>query len=630
MNLRFPKLPLVLLLGTLLGLLSQTCWAQASGDAARAPALALTNPFCQLAPGDALRYVRDPSRQATLAQVLAKPPGAWSAFKPGSPTSFGFTPDVFWLRLGLRSAFADTSEIVVELDNPRIEDVDWFALRKGEVRERELNGNQRPSSARLPRPRAPSFRLKLAAGEEVEILARVESRSSMILPVLVYGSPEAQANAAAKRDWVALAAAGFFGSLFCLSVVLGFILRSRLKQINAVISLLLCAYFLLVDGSWARLGLPFAAELAMHPTLLLVAGMDFLAGLFTQQFIPAQFKSRLPGRILGAVLVAVAVEITVIPFLSYRNDFRLVALTSVAVMGNCTAVAWWLYRLRPSGGMRLLLTAWLFNLAVIVNIILELIGAIPAWLPQTMAPLIYGVTICGLFFAASTQRAHEFMREQVRASHLEKSLAEARLLALRYQVNPHFLFNALNTAIALVQHEPARVTPFLYRLATFLRTASHANPLLTVPLAEEVEKLSAYLDVEKVRFEERLQVTLDFPSELGQFQVPELILQPLVEYAIKHGMSQPAKVHRIRLRAGREGDRLQLEVGHTAQLATGSAPGQEAGGIGLNDLRERLQLLYQERSSLTLTEADGWVLARLSLPLVEPPPSAQPPKQNGP
>ena len=95
----------VLLLGALVAMMSETCWAQASGDAARAPALALTNPFCQLAPGDALRYVRDPSRQATLAQVLAKPPGEWSAFKPGPTTSFGFTADTFWLRLRLQVRF---------------------------------------------------------------------------------------------------------------------------------------------------------------------------------------------------------------------------------------------------------------------------------------------------------------------------------------------------------------------------------------------------------------------------------------------------------------------------------------------------------------------------------------------
>ena len=126
-------------------------------------------------------------------------------------------------------------------------------------------------------------------------------------------------------------------------------------------------------------------------------------------------------------------------------------------------------------------------------------------------------------------------------------------------------------------------------------------------------------------------MTLDFPDELGQCQVPELILQPLVENAIKHGMSQPAKTYRIRLRAWREGDRLQLEVANNGRLGASAAPGKDTGGIGLNNLRERLQLLYQDRGKLTLSEADGWVVARLSLPLAEHPPdadaaSAQPPE----
>ena len=342
------------------------------------------------------------------------------------------------------------------------------------------------------------------------------------------------------------------------------------------------------------------------------------------KFIPPQFRNRLPSRILKAMLVLAAAVIVAAPFLSYHNDFRLVALMSVGGTVIYAAMAWWLQRAHPSRGTRLLLAAWLNNLGVVVVLILELIGAIPAWLPQTVAPLIYGVTISGLFLAASTQQAHGLMREQVRASRLEESLAGARLLALRYQVNPHFLFNALNSAIALAQREPARVTPFLYRLANFLRAALRAERSLTVPLAEEVEKLSAYLEVEKVRFEERLEVTLDFTGELGQYQVPELILQPLVENAIKHGMSQPAKTYRIRLRAWREDDRLRLEVANNGRLGTGATPDKHTGGTGLKNLRERLHLLYQDRGELTLTETDGWVFARLSLPVVELPPVSSP------
>jgi hypothetical protein len=212
------------------------------------------------------------------------------------------------------------------------------------------------------------------------------------------------------------------------------------------------------------------------------------------------------------------------------------------------------------------------------------------------------------------------LRRQVRATQLEKSLAEARLLALRYQVNPHFLFNALNSAITLVRLEPARASSFLYRLADFLRVALRADRILTVPLRLEVEALSAYLDVEKVRFEERLEVSLEFPTEFGQCEVPELILQPLVENAIKHGMRQPARTYHLRLRARREGDLLQIEVANTGRLAASGAPGKDTGGTGLKNLRERLQLLYQERARLTLTEADGWVIACLSLPVLKRPP----------
>ena len=135
MNLRLPRLRLILLLGARLALRSPLCWAQGSRGAT--PTVVLTNPFCQMAPGSALHFFRDPSRHATLLQVLAKPPGEWSEFKPGPPTSFGFTGDIFWLRLRLRSALAERGDAVVELHNPRLEKVDWFALRHGEAAQAE-------------------------------------------------------------------------------------------------------------------------------------------------------------------------------------------------------------------------------------------------------------------------------------------------------------------------------------------------------------------------------------------------------------------------------------------------------------------------------------------------------------
>ena len=196
-----------------------------------------------------------------------EPPGAWSAFKPVPPTSFGFTADIFWLRLGLKSASAETGETVVELRIPASKR--WPGLRS--ERRGEGTGPQRPPAS-VVRTSAAAKGAELPAetggGGGSRGFARVESRSSIILPVVVYGSLEAQANEAAKRDWLALAAVGFFGSLSCMGVVLGFIMRSRLQQINAVISLLLCAYFLLIDGSSAGLGLPFAAQLAIHASAL--------------------------------------------------------------------------------------------------------------------------------------------------------------------------------------------------------------------------------------------------------------------------------------------------------------------------------------------------------------------------
>jgi hypothetical protein len=204
--------------------------------------------------------------------------------------------------------------------------------------------------------------------------------------------------------------------------------------------------------------------------------------------------------------------------------------------------------------------------------------------------------------------------EQLRASRLAELLAQAELAALRMQLHPHFLFNSLHTAAELVHENPNAAEKSLLGLADLLRRALHAGERGETTLAEELEFVDGYLDLERARLEGRLAVSYRVPEELLAARLPSLLLQPLVENAIRHGIAQRPQGGEIVLAAERlAGDRLRIDVDND----TAERPRLIAGsGIGLANVRARLGHLYGERGVLSVeTAAPLRYRVRLELPL---------------
>lgn len=217
------------------------------------------------------------------------------------------------------------------------------------------------------------------------------------------------------------------------------------------------------------------------------------------------------------------------------------------------------------------------------------------------------------------ERDSEAARLLADRTRLEAQLTEARLAALRMQLNPHFLFNTLNAVSALVERDPAGVRTMIARLSSLLRRVLDDSGAQHVPLSDELAFLHDYLDVQRVRFRDRLRVewAVD-PGVLGAL-VPPLVLQPLVENAVGHGVSQIEDgAGIVRLAAARCGDRLVLTVedngpGLGSDLAAGAVPGS---GVGLANTRARLDALYGAGGVLRLTPAPaGGLRAEVSFPL---------------
>jgi two-component system, LytTR family, sensor kinase len=186
------------------------------------------------------------------------------------------------------------------------------------------------------------------------------------------------------------------------------------------------------------------------------------------------------------------------------------------------------------------------------------------------------------------------MERQTRAAQLQTQLSHAELENLKSQLHPHFLFNSLHTIGVLMQEDVDEASHLLVSLGDLLRMALERR---------ENEFVSKYLEIEQTRFHDRLKVHMDVPTDLLGIYVPSLALQPLVENAIKHGISVDSAAGRLEIAAQRNNGRVSLRV---RDDGPGPAPGSRLRfGVGLNNVQSRLKQLYGDESSLELTRGDG-------------------------
>jgi LytS/YehU family sensor histidine kinase len=205
-------------------------------------------------------------------------------------------------------------------------------------------------------------------------------------------------------------------------------------------------------------------------------------------------------------------------------------------------------------------------------------------------------------FYLANQAHAEALRAQRRVADAESAAQAAQVRALRYQVNPHFLFNTLNSLSSLVMTgRTDRAETMLLALSTFFRTSLSLDPGADVSLAEEIDLQRLYLDIEKARFPDRLHVEIDVPRELEQARLPALLLQPIVENAIKYGVSKSRKAVVIRVEARHlDNHRMVLEISN--RLKNGGqdqlpAATHEGTGLGLANVCQRLEARWGNRAT---------------------------------
>jgi two-component system, LytTR family, sensor kinase len=224
-------------------------------------------------------------------------------------------------------------------------------------------------------------------------------------------------------------------------------------------------------------------------------------------------------------------------------------------------------------------------------------------------------------FYLASQAQKEALGAQRRLADAEGAAQAAQVRALRYQVNPHFLFNTLNSLSSLMMTGRAdRAEAMLLALSTFFRSSLSLDPTADVSLAEEIDLQRLYLDIEKARFPDRLHVEIDVPQELEQARLPAMILQPIVENAIKYGVSKSRKAVVIRIEARHLGDgRMVLEISN--RLKNGGkdelpAATHEGTGLGISNVCQRLEARFGSRASCRFGPmAGGGYKVALTMPV---------------
>lgn len=237
---------------------------------------------------------------------------------------------------------------------------------------------------------------------------------------------------------------------------------------------------------------------------------------------------------------------------------------------------------------------------------------VASWINGT---LVFTGWLCVYFFYHVFERYNRLQIEQLR---LATEVKEAELRALKSQVNPHFIFNALNSLRALIDEDPARARLAVTQLANLLRYSLQSAQAETVPFEDELRVVNDYLALEQVRHEERLRLKLDIAPETLGLAVPPLVLQTLVENAVKYGISPRPEGGEITIVARRENGQLRLRVTNPGELVTAAnarASGRST-GVGLKNAAERLRLFFGDRATLQVrAEPSDLVVAEVSVPV---------------
>lgn len=204
-----------------------------------------------------------------------------------------------------------------------------------------------------------------------------------------------------------------------------------------------------------------------------------------------------------------------------------------------------------------------------------------------------------------------FQERVIKETELKNLVTEAELRSLKFQINPHFIFNSLNSMSALTEIDPKKAKQMIIKLADFLRYTLANNDRQKNTLNEELKNIKLYLDIEKIRFEEKFEYVEELQEECGKTEIPSMILQPLFENAIKHAVYETLDTVRIKLTCVKQDDFLKITLCNNFE----GESHKKGAGVGLKNIKDRLKLIYQQDNLMEVKKENNKFIVNIFIPL---------------
>ncbi len=562
-------------------------------------------PATNLAPH--LSVMVDSTARIGIDQVLA---GETPPFVPNTRRipSFGFTRDAIWLKCEIRNDSGEDQQLTAILRTARLDHFAWHVVDDGRLLQSRNAGvadEGRPVFYRFPR-----IDIDIPAGETRTLYARSQSGTSQWFE-LVIGCEQAINRNIVVGAMSDLALVGFIFAVVVFSLLFCVLQRQRFYLYLGSFALSYLVYYGIFNG-YLRL---------LFPELPLWIERE-LFGMFCglSVFVFTRFNALILGldrappglRVCqwladGFAFVSIAMFVLV-DFALAIQCFAL--MQALAYLCGSVVVLWCPTR-REVHRVPLLIT-WLSWGGFVILLNLQFADVVPVFIRLGLIQQMFVPVILGGFFIsiAYHQRSLDGLRLDLAQS--QRAETSARLSALRYQINPHFLFNTLTSIDALSRSAPGRIPELVGKLATFLRLRLLESQDGLSTLRQEVESLRAYLDIEQLRYGEALKAHFQIAPESLDVMVPELILQPLVENAVKYGFEKDCDLE-IRIQSSVAYGSVRIDVSNPGSLQASNHPDTGL-GIGIENIVSRLHLHYGDRAWFTISQQEDRVISSMGIP----------------
>lgn len=227
-------------------------------------------------------------------------------------------------------------------------------------------------------------------------------------------------------------------------------------------------------------------------------------------------------------------------------------------------------------------------------------------------PYFSAIFMIWMFIIVAIKLYHYVSQVKINQLELESNLKESQLNTLKGQINPHFMFNSLNNIRGLILEDAARAREMITRLSEMLRYSLTKNDINAISIKEELQTVDNYIEISKIQFEERLKFNCDVDKSVLSISIPPMVIQMLIENAVKHGVGKLKEGGEINLSIEAIDGQLNILVENSGTLSMN----EDTTKLGLENIKKRLSLIYGDTAGFTLQEREGWVVAKITIPLV--------------